>query len=819
MPAAGTLLTERKPWSLLELNRKLSHKARKGSDRHAREQARKAQQRAEQSHKRAEKAVRDAKAAQKRANSNLKSIKHVNTRLDVAHTRTNEIIKTLDLQHKRANEIMKKVDLSDTKAAEVHAMSSGQIDKLKRMWAEEDIRIKYYKLRKHREKADRKANQDFCAREKDERITVFSAVPLKTEVDHLSCINRNRDELIQAFCNFRQDFDIVLREAGLKTGTYFWPNICCKSWDDESKKDPCKVEGVPRELVVPFAGSQGGKVTFSNLYGEVKDVLEKQGYLHEGMIKVLREAKINLARGKEVGVTLGDIDEVGKMINRTFDDVSLCGPRIFRDPRKEEETMCEIFYPYEHLLKLFSDVFKKESRTRKLNKNKKYNLRKVLKQMRKAWRGARTKKLKENEKHFKKMRKTRRVSKKKKATSRKKNIFKKMRKTRRVSKKKKATSRKKNIFKKMRKTRRVSKKKKATSRKKNIFKKMRKTRRVSKKKKATSRSSFIQLVASRQRNFNAQQPMTGTLQRKTNHFTGNAASNEDTKTEIAKQVEHRLFGRLQSWIVSFVRSDPELRGPAGEKGDKGDPGEDGRDGEKGDKGDPGEDGRDGEKGDKGDPGKDGQDGDKGDPGKDGRDGEKGDKGDRGKDGLEKDKKMPSLEVINALKKRSTVAKYEVRQTKVDALLSSKATRRYSRSTCPKVTGVNPLSLDKYKKKFCPLYKHIDLREDVANIAMVYMQDDIPNMDIVAELRKEARFIVEDGCSTPLFTASDISLQKIKVNETEKNWVAFVHLDSTSKEGYLQSELANCKYLNYVPQTSVKEIVVEEPTWFFLSGAG
>ena len=39
---------------------KLSHKARKGSDRHARDHSRKAQKKAEQSHKRAEKAVKDA---------------------------------------------------------------------------------------------------------------------------------------------------------------------------------------------------------------------------------------------------------------------------------------------------------------------------------------------------------------------------------------------------------------------------------------------------------------------------------------------------------------------------------------------------------------------------------------------------------------------------------------------------------------------------------------------------------------------------------------------------------------------------------------
>ena len=132
-------------------------------------------------------------------------------RLDNAHTKTNEIIKSLDLQHKRADEIVKKVDLSDTKAAEVHAMSSGQIDKLKRMWAEEDTRIKYNKFREERQAAERDSNIKYCKAERENHVSLFSAVSMKEELDDTSCINRNRDELIQAFCNFRKSFDTVLQ--------------------------------------------------------------------------------------------------------------------------------------------------------------------------------------------------------------------------------------------------------------------------------------------------------------------------------------------------------------------------------------------------------------------------------------------------------------------------------------------------------------------------------------------------------------------------------------------------------------------------------
>ena len=97
---------------------------------------------------------------------------------------------------------------------------------------------------------------------------------------------------------------------------------------------------------MPFAGSQGGKKNKATLYGEVKDVIEKDGYLHQGMRRILEDAKIG-----------SDITDMTKKVNDIFDDIVLCGPRMFLDPSMEEKWMCEIFYPYEHLLKAFSDGF------------------------------------------------------------------------------------------------------------------------------------------------------------------------------------------------------------------------------------------------------------------------------------------------------------------------------------------------------------------------------------------------------------------------------------------------------------------------------
>ena len=183
---------------------------------------------------------------QKWKEDSMERDKHLQTSVDNIHSQTKEIMKKRlkCKMHKRADEIMKKIDLSDTKAAEVHAMSSGQIDKLKRMWVEEDIRNRYYKFRKQREKEDRKANENYCKVEREGHVTVFSAIRLENGDEVASaalCIEKNRDQLIGAFCNFRNDFDTLLKNANLKNSAHYWPNLCCKDLSkDEREKDPCK---------------------------------------------------------------------------------------------------------------------------------------------------------------------------------------------------------------------------------------------------------------------------------------------------------------------------------------------------------------------------------------------------------------------------------------------------------------------------------------------------------------------------------------------------------------------------------------------------
>merc|ERR1711871_513164 len=112
-------------------------------------------------------------------------------------------------------------------------------------------------------------------------------------------------------------------------------------------------------------------------------------------------------------------------------------------------------------------------------------------------------------------------------------------------------------------------------------------------------------------------------------------------------------------------------------------------------------------------------------------------------------------------------------------------------------------LGKYKQEFCGVHKHVDLNEDVANIAMVYVEHDInsKHKDVLAQEKDKLVFNVEDACESDMFTDKDISLQKISSGDST-HWVALVKLDSSSKYGYLQSQLAQCKNLDYMPQTSI-----------------
>ena len=114
-------------------------------------------------------------------------------------------------------------------------LANGQIAILQRPWASLDTRHAYEKRNLDKQKH---AGESSCARDRRRGIVVFPAVVLDEEKDDKSCINKNRDKLVQAFCNFRDSFDSVLTGRRLKSGKHYWPNICCKE-ESDAGKDSC----------------------------------------------------------------------------------------------------------------------------------------------------------------------------------------------------------------------------------------------------------------------------------------------------------------------------------------------------------------------------------------------------------------------------------------------------------------------------------------------------------------------------------------------------------------------------------------------------
>jgi hypothetical protein len=97
--------------------------------------------------------------------------------------------------------------------------------------------------------------------------------------------------------------------------------------------------------------AQGGKLTYEHLYGEVADILNTNGYLHEGMKRVMKDAT------ETVDINQNRLEALGNRLAKVFGGMSLCGPRVFTSPTNSETKMCEMFYPYKHLLHSFHNGF------------------------------------------------------------------------------------------------------------------------------------------------------------------------------------------------------------------------------------------------------------------------------------------------------------------------------------------------------------------------------------------------------------------------------------------------------------------------------
>ncbi len=250
--------------------------------------------------------------------------------------------------------LIKAIALANAKSNEVKQKANGLIAKLSLDWATQDVINEAQKLRNQLSKTPEYNVKHHCEQEKQRLaygvLRTGVVVPSDAEIDDKYCLNENRNRLISSFCNFRPRFIKLLQEKlyprlpsnPKNTGRDLWPNICCKKDNFQNLKTCDDPSGkVLRSHIVPFALAQGGNLTIENLYGEIVDILKKDGYLQQGMNKAVDGIK--------------DGDKLKAKLNNLFETTLLCGPREFGLPTNEAIRLCELFYPYEHMLATYYD--------------------------------------------------------------------------------------------------------------------------------------------------------------------------------------------------------------------------------------------------------------------------------------------------------------------------------------------------------------------------------------------------------------------------------------------------------------------------------
>ena len=225
-------------------------------------------------------------------------------------------------------------------------------DQTSRLWQKEQVRLRYDKVVKANKGTDNQNEASACKKERKDGTVIFPAIQMTHEIEKgedATCINVNRDELLKSFCAFTTRVDELFDELKFHTSKKaksFWPNICCKERNGEAV-EVCNDEtgNVKREDIIPFAMSQGGTYNRQAVYGEVTKAIKPNGYIHEGMVKLIRSLATSNKNKKKK--TLRDIDSFFQ------DEISLCGPRVIDDPVNGEGKLCQLFLPYEHAMKTF----------------------------------------------------------------------------------------------------------------------------------------------------------------------------------------------------------------------------------------------------------------------------------------------------------------------------------------------------------------------------------------------------------------------------------------------------------------------------------
>jgi hypothetical protein len=132
------------------------------------------------------------------------------------------------------------------------------------------------------------------------------------------------------------------------------------------------------------------------------------------------------------------------------------------------------------------------------------------------------------------------------------------------------------------------------------------------------------------------------------------------------------------------------------------------------------------------------------------------------------------------------------------------------TTCTGGTKWASTELVGKKYEFCKGSTHLDLsNRNVKNVAIYYLKDQISSHYTdkhMTSVKTNIRYdVVDESCPSKLFDANDISIQPVALDTLgeEKEWVAVVHLNTKSDDGYLQSELPYCKAKAYLIGADVK----------------
>eukprot|EP00942_MAST-04A_sp_MAST-4A-sp1_P005472 g5472.t1 len=150
---------------------------------------------------------------------------------------------------------------------------------------------------------------------------------------------------------------------------------------------------------------------------------------------------------------------------------------------------------------------------------------------------------------------------------------------------------------------------------------------------------------------------------------------------------------------------------------------------------------------------------------------------------------------------------------IGAVMQTKAASpKVTDEKCSRGSPWTKKELKEIKGTICEGYKHLDLSTpQINNFAVQYIEPYInekcaKDNKCMEILTTSLRYkVIDTTCPSPLFTANDISLQKINMDglgNVKKEWAAVVKLNTKSENGYLKSELPYCKARDYLIGTKV-----------------